>query len=349
MILWLWSLRPWLGLFLLFELCCGQGVSSLDPEAFAQRAALPGVFVIGFCVPSHEPCKRVHNELVLAAENLGKTSDVSIYEVDCSEHETFCASLDVLSFPTIRTFRHEKWSRYRGPQRATPLVTHVLKQVTKSLVKLDEERFTVMKSLGIPLMALTPAAEDDSSINLMASLAKEELAKDFFVGVMSAAQSGTNAPFITVYNVRDEATPKYDGPFEKEAILHFSSLVSQPLIRQFDMSSIVSFMKSGLPIGMMYSANEDERKTLVASLSDVAMKYRGKVNFATVDAIKNSFALEPMGLKPDELPAFVVQANDEIYKLGPGLTITPEAIDGFIKQTLFPGTMQPDPLVVQRM
>lgn len=44
-----WSLQPlisWLWLFLLFELCCGQGVSSLDPEGFAQRAALPGVFVI---------------------------------------------------------------------------------------------------------------------------------------------------------------------------------------------------------------------------------------------------------------------------------------------------------------
>lgn len=99
----------------------------------------------------------------------------------------------------------------------------------------------------------------------------------------------------------------------------------------------------------MYSANEDERKSLAASLSDVAMKYRGKVNFATVDAIKNSFALEPMGLKPDQLPAFVIQANDDIYKLGPALTITPEAIDVFIKQTLFPGSMQPDPLVAQRM
>jgi protein disulfide-isomerase A1 len=100
---------------------------------------------------------------------------------------------------------------------------------------------------------------------------------------------------------------------------------------------------------MMYSANEDERKSLAASLSDVAMKYRGKVNFATVDAIKNSFTLEPMGLKPDQLPAFVIQANDDIYKLGPGLTITPEAIDVFIKQTLFSESMQPDPLVVQRM
>lgn len=67
-----------------------------------------------------EPCKTVHNELVLAAESLSKTSDVSIYEVDCSEHEKFCASFDVLSFPTIRVFEHQKWSRYRGPQRATP-------------------------------------------------------------------------------------------------------------------------------------------------------------------------------------------------------------------------------------
>lgn len=100
---------------------------------------------------------------------------------------------------------------------------------------------------------------------------------------------------------------------------------------------------------MMYSANEDERKTIATSLSDVAMKYRGKVNFATVDALRNSFALEPMGLKLDELPAFVIQANDEIFKLSPGLTITPEEIEGFIKQTLFSGTAQPDRLVVQRM
>lgn len=103
-----------------------------------------------------------------------------------------------------------------------------------------------MKYLEIPLMALTPAKDDASSTSLLASLATEELAKDFFVGVMPNTQSGTNEPFITVYNVRDETLPKYYGPFEKEAILQFASLVSQPLVRQFDMSSIVSFMKVGI-------------------------------------------------------------------------------------------------------
>jgi hypothetical protein len=118
-----------------------------------------------------------------------------------------------------------------------------LKQVTNSHIELNEERFAVMKNLDIPLMVLTPAEDDESSIHLMASLAREELAKDFLVGVMSDAQSTTKESFITVYNIRDETTPKYDGPFEREAVLRFASLVSQPLIRQFDMSSLVSFMK----------------------------------------------------------------------------------------------------------
>lgn len=122
-------------------------------------------------------------------------------------------------------------------------MTHVLRQVTDSLVELDENRFAVMKNLDIPLMVLSRAEDDVSSTALMTSLAREELAKDFFVGVMSDTQSEKKNSFITVYNVRDETTPKYDGPFEKDAILHFAGLVSQPLIRQFDMSSLVSFMK----------------------------------------------------------------------------------------------------------
>lgn len=94
---------------------------------------------------------------------------------------------------------------------------------------------------------------------------------------------------------------------------------------------------------MLYSADEDERKSLAESLAAVAMKYRGKVNFATVDAIKNSFSLEPMGLELDQLPAFIIQTDDNIYKYKLGSKITSDAIDEFIRQTLFPH----EPQVVQ--
>ena len=50
-------------------------------------------------------------------------------------------------------------------------------------------------------------------------------------------------PTVTVFNVLDETIPMYQGPFERTAVLEFANKVSSPLIRQFDLSSLVSPMK----------------------------------------------------------------------------------------------------------
>ena len=57
---------------------------------------------------------------------------------------------------------------------------------------------------------------------------------------------------------------------------------------------------------MVFSADEGERKSLANSLTGIAMKYRGQVNFATVDAEKQSLLLEYFGLYADHLPAFII-------------------------------------------
>jgi protein disulfide-isomerase A1 len=86
---------------------------------------------------------------------------------------------------------------------------------------------------------------------------------------------------------------------------------------------------------MIYSANDDERKTLAEALSVVAMKHRDDINFATVDAVKNAFSMEPLGLKVDQLPAFVIQTHSDVFKFNTGVPITPEAIEDFIQETLY--------------
>ena len=69
-----------------------------------------------------EPCKALTLELTVAAESLAKTSEVDVYEFDCSEDDGFCASMEVLSFPTIRIFDHREWTRYRGAPKASSYV-----------------------------------------------------------------------------------------------------------------------------------------------------------------------------------------------------------------------------------
>lgn len=70
-----------------------------------------------------EPCKALSSELMVAAESLAKTSEVDVYEFDCSKDNDFCASMDVSSFPTIRIFNHREWARYRGSQKSSSYVS----------------------------------------------------------------------------------------------------------------------------------------------------------------------------------------------------------------------------------
>jgi len=126
-------------------------------------------------------------------------------------------------------------------------VSHVLKRVLDPIIELDEQLFGALKALDLPLLVLTRTQDDDLSFNLMSSLARQELSGRFFVGVMTdspfADTVGTTPPFVTVFNVLDETIPTYHGPFERTAVLEFANKVSSPLVRPFDLSGLVSFMK----------------------------------------------------------------------------------------------------------
>lgn len=116
-------------------------------------------------------------------------------------------------------------------------------------MELDEQQLSVMRNLDLPLMVLTCSHDDEASIGMLSSLAENELSQNFFVGVTPSSQIDQKiTPFVTVSNILDETTPKYDGPFEREGLATFANLVSKPLVRQFDLSAIVSFMKARIPL-----------------------------------------------------------------------------------------------------
>ena len=96
------------------------------------------------------------------------------------------------------------------------------------------------------------------------------------------------------------------------------------------------FLQSGLPLAMLFSTLEEERKSISRSLTSIALKYREQVDFATVDAEKHSFLLKHFGLYSDQLPAFVIQTADEVFKFNQDSPITANAIDEFIGRVIDP-------------
>lgn len=122
-----------------------------------------------------------------------------------------------------------------------------MKRVLDPIIELDQQRFDVIKALDLPLLMLTRTEDDTMSHEIMDALAEQDLSGRFFMGVTTKPlfdeAVGASPPFLATFNVLDETVPTYQGPFERTAVLEFANHVASPLIREFDTSSIVTFMK----------------------------------------------------------------------------------------------------------
>ena len=119
-----------------------------------------------------------------------------------------------------------------------------MKRVLGHVVELDDRRFNALNTLDMPLLVLNRGRDDETSLDMMTSLAEQHLSNRFIVGVMTGPESvGKESSFLTVHNALDETTPTYDGPFENDALLQFAESVSSPLIKKFDAFTLRNSME----------------------------------------------------------------------------------------------------------
>ncbi|KAK1751193.1 hypothetical protein QBC47DRAFT_406449 [Echria macrotheca] len=272
---------------------------------------------------------------------------VPIVTIDCELNAAFCASFDVASYPTIRTFRQSDYARYRGTFKSPAITTHVLQAILPTVTTVEKHNLPVISSLTIPLL-LAVLPEDDiasaEELNLVAELLKHK----YIVGMThdtslhpdlkpvntELAAAPPPPPYLVVLNVMDEVIPIYSDKFESGRLYAFAKQYQSPQIGRLEFSSLPHYMKSGIPLAVIFAEHETERRSLAASLQVVAAKYRSKVNFATADARKLVFLAEPMGLQPGRFPAFSVQTSEEAFPFDQDEEITGKAIDAFISDVL---------------
>lgn len=65
--------------------------------------------------------------------------------------------------------------------------------------------------------------------------------------------------------------------------------------------------QAGLPLAYIFAETEEERKDLAKELKSIAKKYRGKINFATIDAKAFGQHASNLNLEVGQWPAFAIQ------------------------------------------
>jgi protein disulfide-isomerase A1 len=94
------------------------------------------------------------------------------------------------------------------------------------------------------------------------------------------------------------------------------------------------FKQEGTPLAHIFARGQKESLMLAKRLKEIAEKYKGKLNFATIDATEYGFFASALGLIPDKFPAFVIEdlITGETTPFDQSTEITWQKIEMFVEK-----------------
>ena len=130
---------------------------------------------------------------------------------------------------------------------------------------------------------------DDTTSNETFAAVATTLRDDFLFGATNdeslAKGESVKIPAVVMYKTYDEGKTVYSGAFEQVHLQAWVKQTAVPLVGELSPDTYSGYMESKTPLAYIFVENEDDKKRLGEALSPVAEKFRGKVNFATIDAV----------------------------------------------------------------
>ena len=188
-----------------------------------------------------------------------------------------------------QVFRGPESSPYQGARKAEAIVSYMIKQSLPAVTLVTPANFeTFSKSDKVVIIGFFDAADTESN-QTFASLANA-LRDDFLFGasndVSLAKAEDVKLPGVVMYKTFDDAKTVYTGVFEQHALQGWTKHNAVPILGEVGPETYTGYMESGLPLAYIFVQNDAEKKQLGEELTAVAAKFRGKVNFATIDAVQ---------------------------------------------------------------
>jgi len=214
----------------------------------------------------------------------------------------------------------------------------MIKQALPALSLVTSENFgTFTESDKVVVVGFFDAA-DTKSNETFAALAQSQR-DDFIFGASNdaalAKAQGIKVPAVVMYKSYDDEKTVYDGKFEEAALQAWTKETAVPIMGEVGPDTYSAYMESGLPLAYVFADSEADKERLSKELLPVAAKYRGKVNFATIDAVKFGGHANNLNLQ-EQWPAFAIQdvAKNHKYPFDQTKEITVAAIEKFVDSFL---------------
>ncbi len=281
-------------------------------------------------------CKALAPEYEEAATTL-KEKNIRLAKIDCTEEADLCQSHGVEGYPTLKVFRGlDNVSPYGGQRKAAAITSYMVKQSLPAVSILTKDTLEEFKTADNVVLVAYIHADDKASNETFTAVAESLRNEYLFGGVHDsdvAEAEGVKAPAIVLYKSFDEGKSVFPGKkFDADAITEFAKTAATPLIGEIGPETYAGYMDSGLPLAYIFSETPEERAELGKTLKPIAEKYKGKVNFGTLDAKSFGAHAGNLNLKTDKFPSFAIQdiKNNKKFPFDQETEITHDAIAKFV-------------------
>ncbi|KAI1118849.1 protein disulfide-isomerase [Nemania sp. NC0429] len=303
-----------------------------DFDAFIKDNSL---VLAEFFAPWCGHCKALAPEYEEAATTL-KEKDIKLVKVDCTEEQDLCQTYGVEGYPTLKIFRGpDKVTPYSGQRKAAAITSYMIKQSLPAVSTLNTETLEDFKTADKVVLVAYVDASDKASSDIYTAVA-EKFRDNYLFGATAdaalAEAEGVTAPAIVLYKQFDEGKAVFSEKFDEEAITSFTKTAGSPLVGEINAETYFEYMETGLPLAYIFSETAEERKELGDAIKPVAEQYRGKINFATIDAKAYGAHARNLNVPTDKFPSFVIHdsGKNQNFPFGFEEEIAFETISKFV-------------------
>lgn len=191
------------------------------------------------------------------------------------------------------------------------------KQALPAVSDITKDTIEDFKTADKVVLVAYFAADDKASNETFTSVANA-LRDNYLFGATNDAElaekEGVKQPGLVLYKSFDEGKDIFTEKFDKEAIESFAKVASTPLVGEVGPETYSGYMAAGIPLAYIFAETQEERDSLSKELKPLAQKYKGKINFATIDAKAFGQHAGNLNLEVGKFPAFAIQKTDKNQK-----------------------------------
>ncbi|KAI1084625.1 thioredoxin-like domain-containing protein [Whalleya microplaca] len=279
--------------------------------------------LVAFIEPSTAASQALETEWTSIAE-----SEKSLISINCASEAGLCHEYGVISYPALRFFDgHGKMTPYRGPRKASSILSYIKRAVRPSVSKLDEKKATTFQSIDDYVLIASINREDEHIEKIYKTLASQYRDRASFG---FGKTSGTTT--IACFNNKDQQQFTISDLSAIEALPKFVETCITPLIGEFTRANEMKFLQAGKSLVFYFTSTTKDRDAYVDAMRPVAKMYKEYLNFITVDANEYADLAAMLGLTSGSFPALAVQNPmfGQVFPYPQEAKITPETVGGFV-------------------